>query len=313
MILSVSRRTDIPSFYSEWFMNRLHEGFVYIKNPMNANQISKVILSPDVVDCIVFWSKNPEPMMEKIDEIKEMGYKFYFQFTITPYDRTIERGLPEKEKVIDTFVRLSEKIGKDKMVWRYDPIILNGTMTVDYHINEFGKILEQISNYTDECIISFVDSYDKAKRRMGNDSLKIITEAEMVSLAKELADKVTNYGIAINTCAEKINLEEYGVGHASCIDKAKIERIVNCSLSHKMKKDSQRESCGCIECIDLGAYNTCMNGCLYCYANTSQGEVTRNHKNHDPKSALLIGDSSKVLKVSERKIKSFKDDQLSLL
>lgn len=308
MILSVSRRTDIPAHYSEWFIKRLQEGYVYIKNPMNANQISEVTLNPNVVDCIVFWSKNPESMIEKLDAIDSMGYKYYFQFTITPYDRTIETALPDKRKIKETFIRLSSKIGKNKVIWRYDPIILNDNLTIDFHVNEFGKMFSELYNYTSECIISFVDPYKKTKRQMGDNIVCEINEAGMNRIAEEFSKIVINKGVTLKTCAEKIDLDKYGIGHASCIDRNKIENIINCPLSDKVKKDDQRSACGCMECIDIGAYNTCKNGCLYCYATFSREQTLNNCKNHDPQSPLLIGEKPSSDKVSKRKVVSLKDN-----
>lgn len=313
MILSVSRRTDIPAFYTEWLMNRLNEGYVYIKNPMNANQISKVEINPNVVDCIVFWSKNPKPLISKLEEIDAMGYKYYFQFTITPYDNAIERSLPDKSEILETFKLLSNKIGKDKVIWRYDPIILNDRLNINYHIESFERIISELSGYTDECIISFVDPYNKTKRNMGNDFIRLITKEEMNNIAEEIAKIASKYKVRIKTCAEAIELEKYGIEHASCIDRTKIENIIHCPLSDKLKKDDQRENCGCIQCIDVGAYNTCKNNCLYCYATFNQDEVIKNSKLHNPKSALLIGESSNIKKISERKVNSFKDNQIRLI
>lgn len=313
MILSVSRRTDIPAFYTEWFMNRLHEGFVYVKNPMNANQISKVNIRPEVVDCIVFWSKNPEPLIKKLDEIDQMGYKYYFQFTITPYDSSIEKSLPDKNEIIETFIALSKKIGKDKVIWRYDPIILNDKLTIDFHVNKFAEMMAKLSYYTNECIISFVDPYTRTKRQMGSDVAREITKIEMIEIASEFSKVAKKANVPLKTCAEKIELEAYGIGHASCIDRRKIESIIDCQLTDKVKNDGQRQDCGCMECIDIGAYNTCKNGCSYCYATFSKDETIKNCKLHNPKSALLIGESTDVEKLSERKVSSLKEEQMRII
>lgn len=157
MILSVSRRTDIPAFYSDWFMNRLREGFVYVRNPMNYKQVSNVVLNPEVVDCIVFWTKNPEKLMNHLDEIDQMGYQYYFQFTITPYNHSIEPSLPPKARIIETFKRLSNKIGKEKVVWRYDPIILNEELTIEHHVRSFAEMVASLSEFTTDCIIGLAE------------------------------------------------------------------------------------------------------------------------------------------------------------
>lgn len=307
MILSVSRRTDIPAYYSEWFMNRLQEGYVCIKNPMNANQISKVVLKPNIVDCIVFWSKNPEPLIKNLDTIDGMGYKYYFQFTITPYNNTIEKALPDKRKILEIFISLSEKIGKEKVIWRYDPIILNDKLTIDFHVNAFEKMISKLSDYTSECIISFVDPYKRTKRQMGDNLTCDITDTEMHQIAEAFSKITKKTKVKLKTCAEKIDLDKYGIGHASCIDRDKIESIISCTLSDKVKKDGQRKDCGCMECIDIGAYNTCKNGCLYCYATFSHDTTVSNCKMHNPKSPLLIGELTTFDKVSERKVITLKD------
>ena len=157
MILSVSRRTDIPAFYSEWFFNRIKEGYVCVRNPMNIHQISKIALTPNLIDCIVFWSKNPYPMLSRLDELKD--YMYYFQFTINPYDTVLEQQVPGKKHVIETFKRLSDLISPDRVIWRYDPIILTDTISVDYHIKYFEELAKRLHTYTKTCIISFLDLY----------------------------------------------------------------------------------------------------------------------------------------------------------
>lgn len=306
MILSVSRRTDIPAHYSEWFIQRLREGYVYIKNPMNAHQISKVLLHHTMVDCIVFWSKNPEPLIGHLDLINEMKYKYYFQFTITPYDNSIEKALPNKNKIQKTFCTLSKRIGKENVIWRYDPIILNDKLTINYHVNAFAKMATALSDYTSECIISFVDPYRKSLRQMGGNLIRDITEAEMNDIANNFSDIAKKTGLTLKTCAEEIDLGKYGIEHASCIDRNKIEDIINCPLSDKIKIDGQRKGCRCIECIDIGAYNTCKNNCLYCYATFSHEAALSNCKNHDPSSPLLIGEPTSSDKISERKVMTLK-------
>ena len=165
MILSVSRRTDIPNYYSEWFFNRIKERFVYVRNPMNEHQISKIDLSPDVVDCIVFWTKNPEPMITRLDELSK--YNYYFQFTLTGYGKDIECNVPhKKEKMIPIFRELSRKIGKQKVIWRYDPIFFTKKYTPEYHLKAFEQIAMALKGYTEKCVISFVDVYAKNKRNM---------------------------------------------------------------------------------------------------------------------------------------------------
>ena len=158
MIISASRRTDIPSYYSEWFYNRIKEGFVYVRNPMNIHQIGKISLSPDVVDGIVFWTKNPAPMLDRLGELEK--YTYYFQFTVNPYSTDVEPNVPSKnDTIIPTFQKLSSIIGKERIVWRYDPILLNEKYTVDYHIKYFSMLADKLAYYTEKCTVSFLDMY----------------------------------------------------------------------------------------------------------------------------------------------------------
>jgi hypothetical protein len=159
MIISASRRTDIPAYYTDWMLNRINERYVCVRNPMNTHQISKINLEPDVVDCIVFWSKNPEPMIDKLQLIKD--YFYYFQFTLNPYGQDMEVNLPLKSKIIETFKQLSEKIGSEKVIWRYDPILLNDKYNVAYHIDKFEKFANELKGYTEKVIFSFIDFYKR--------------------------------------------------------------------------------------------------------------------------------------------------------
>ncbi len=298
MILSASRRTDIPSYYSEWFYNRINEGFVYVRNPMNVHQISKIDLSPDVVDCIVFWTKNPEPMMERLDELS--AYKYYFQFTLTGYGKDIETNVPhKKEKMIPIFQRLSDKVGSKNVIWRYDPIIFNRAYTPEYHLKAFEQIASALQGYTYKCVISFVDTYVKNKKTMESLEAYDISEAELIEFAKRISEIARVNGMTVGSCAESIDLEQCGIPHNCCIDKTLIEDIVGYRI--KTGKDkNQRLECGCVESVEIGTYNTCKNGCQYCYANYSQNSVITNFNNYDPKSPLLCGVITEADKVTER-------------
>ena len=160
MIISASRRTDIPDYYADWLINRIRSGFVDVRNPMFPNQVNRISLSPDVIDAFVFWTKNPQPMMKYIDEIAEK-YPFYFQFTITPYGKDIERNIPEKNAVIQTFMQLSEKVGRERVIWRYDPIFFNEKYTKEFHIEKFSEMAQQLAPFTEKCVISILDQYNK--------------------------------------------------------------------------------------------------------------------------------------------------------
>lgn len=287
MILSVSRRTDIPAFYSEWFFNRLKEGYALVRNPMNIHQVSRIMLNPDVVDCIVFWSKNPQQMMPQLSKLKD--YNFYFQFTLNPYGQDTEPFVPRKTKMIDTFKALADQIGAYRVIWRYDPIFLNEKYTKAYHADNFGKIAGFLNGYTEKVTISFVDMYSKTKRNTAGLKIKELQYTEKRELASVFAKIAQENSFLIDTCAEDIDLSEYGISHARCIDDNLIKRIIGCPLDVKKDK-SQRFECGCVASVDIGAYNTCQHGCRYCYANYSNSLVQTNIKKHNPLSPLLAGE-----------------------
>lgn len=288
MILSVSRRTDIPAFYADWFMNRINEGYVYVRNSFNANQVSNISLSPDIVDCIVFWTKNPGPMMKYLPVLSERYNKaFYFQYTINAYGKELEPAVPDLAERIDILKQISLQYGSDHMVWRYDPILLTDKYNIDWHITEFKKILNEVKGYTDTAVISFIDMYDKTKANTREYGIKVPNNSEMNDLAKAFSEAAAGSGITIKTCAEGIDLEKYRIQHNSCIDRQRIERIIGCQL--KAKPDNQRADCQCIECADIGVYNTCMHGCKYCYANFNSDQVKKAVSEHNDKSPLLTG------------------------
>lgn len=289
MIISCSRRSDIPAFYGDWLINRLREGYVLARNPMNPKQVRKVSLAPPHVDCIVFWTKDPAPMLDRLHLLKD--YHYYFQFTLTPYGKDIEPNLRPKAEIVDAFLRLSDRIGAQRVIWRYDPILLSRHINVAYHLDHFGKTAERLSGHTGKCIISFVDMYGHIQKRMADCSVKPPDEAEMRLLAKHIARMAGSFGMQVETCAEKIDLADYGVKHGKCIDDRLISELTGTKLNPGKDK-RQRELCGCAASVDIGEYNTCRHGCRYCYANVSQKKIDKNRLLHYTQSPLLIGDNS---------------------
>lgn len=307
MILSVSRRTDIPAFYAEWFMNRLRAKEVYVRNPFNTHLISKIPLSPENVDAIVFWTKNSKPLHQYLDEIDNLGYKYYFQFTITPYKKDMEENIEDKKNIIETFKTLSSKIGSEKVILRYDPVILNDKYNIDFHKKSFDRLCSLLAPYTNKIIFSFLDDYKKIAKNIKELNIKEIKEDEMLIMAKYFAETAKKYNLSIESCAEMIDLKQFGIRHGKCIDDRLIEKITGYKI--KADKDKQREACGCIKCIDIGEYNTCLHKCLYCYANINKDVAFKNYKEHNKLSPLLIGDidiNSKIIERSEKDTKSLK-------
>jgi hypothetical protein len=317
MILSCSRRTDIPAFYSDWFINRIKSGTVCVVNPFNPNQISRIQITPDVVDCIVFWTKNPKPLMRHLDFIDSLGYNYYFQFTITPYSVDIEPGIQNKSEIIDTFIELSNKIGKEKVILRYDPILLTTKYDLTFHERAFEKLCRKLASYTEKVVISYVDEYRKNKRNMETANMKKLNNEQMVKIAQIFKRITERYGLVLETCAEEINLNALGISHGRCIDGDLIESLVGYKIINKDQRDDNRDFCGCMKCIDIGQYDTCNHGCAYCYANASKHITMDNVIRHNPRSEILIGEVDES-KVSIRKdVKSFmvtvEQEQLTFL
>lgn len=310
MIISVSRRTDIPSYYSTWFFNRLKEGYAYVRNPMNPHQISEVPLSPDVVDGIVFWTKNPTPMLNSLDKLQ--NYTYYFQYSLTPYGDDVEKNIPSKSNIIiPTFRKLSSLIGKDRVVWRYDPILLSDKYTLQYHMQCFCRLCDKLADYTEKCTISFLDLYKNMQRNITPLGIRTLSYGQEEELAGYFSEVAHEHGIYIDTCAENTELDKYGIKHASCIDQERLERIGNYKLDIERDKN-QRDACNCVSSIDLGAYNTCQNGCVYCYANFNQTLVNDCCKKHNPSSPLLYGEVGIDDIIRPRAMKSLRNDQISL-
>ncbi|GLC30559.1 DUF1848 domain-containing protein [Clostridium omnivorum] len=303
MIVSVSRRTDIPAFYSEWFFNRLKEGFVYVVNPFNTKQISKIELTAKTVDCFVFWTKDAEHMLRRLDELKD--FKYYFQFTITSYRNDVEKDTRAKKDIINTFKELSNKIGKEKVIWRYDPILLNESYTKEYHYEWFEKFCSQLEGYTEKCVISFLDLYKKTERNIKELNIEPISDVDMFQIAEVFSKISSKYIIELETCSEGIDLFKYGIKKGKCIDDKLIAKIMNADIDVG-KDDTQREVCGCVKSVDIGQYDTCKHHCLYCYANFNYKLVEENCLKHNPKSPLLVGSIKGDEKITIREMKSIK-------
>lgn len=309
MIISASRRTDIPAFFSDWFIKRIETQYAYVRNPMNLHQVSKISLAPDLVDCIVFWSKNPGPIMNRLDSLND--YMYYFQFTLNAYDKDIEMHLPPLHERIHTFQLLSERIGRQRVIWRYDPILLNSRYTINWHTEKFQYIAENLRNYTERVTISFMDFYAKIANNLKGKNICELTYEQKDAIAENFARTAHSCNLHIDTCAEDIDLSRYGIGHAHCIDGQLISKLLGCPLD-AVKDKNQRLHCGCAASIDLGLYNTCQNGCIYCYANHNPEARKRNFYSYDPASPLLCSQLTALDKVTERSVKSQRNMQLRL-
>lgn len=293
MIISASRRTDIPAFYSTWFMNRVRAGYCTVPNPHNRRQVSRIDLRPSAVDVIVFWTRNARPLLAKLDELDARGYRYYVQYTILDNPRTLDAQTPRVDAAVATFQRLADRIGPDRVIWRYDPIVLAPATDAAYHRTRYASIAARLRGYTTRSVISVVDLYRKAARRLAAQGAAVAAQTvaeqpEFASLIASLVESATQHGMAITSCAEEIDLVRYGVQPGKCVDDTLIERVFGLHLACR-KDSSQREACGCVASRDIGMYDTCQFGCQYCYATSSFARAAANYAAHNPLSPSLLG------------------------
>ena len=295
MIVSASRRTDIPAFYAEWFMNRIRQGFVHTRNPFRPTQIGRVSLKPATVDAIVFWTRNAEPLVPHLDELNRMGYHYYFQYTLVHYPKVFEGSSVSLSQKIDRLRCLSQRVGSERIIWRYDPIILSNLTDQRYHESLFLEIARALRGFTHRCVISFLDIYrkvgkalEKLNREQGVSVIDIHQhENKAREISRLLSQVGRDCGLEILSCAEPFNLEEFGITHGKCIDDELLNRIFGLHLSSPKDKH-QRALCKCVESKDIGAYDTCPHGCIYCYANSCQELAQSNFRRHDRQSPFLL-------------------------
>lgn len=285
MILNTGNRTDIPAFYSKWFYRRISEGFVFARNPYNPQQVTRYLLDPEVVDCITFCTKNPEPMLSGLSRLD--GFRQFWAVTITPYGRDIEPYVPPAEQVIDSFRRLSEKVGPDAVSWRYDPIIISEDYSLEFHLAAFEKMAEALAGYTKQCVISFIDLYEKTKRNFP--AARSVSREERLQLGEAMVSIAADCGMVLKPCGEGEELAALGADCSGCQSAAVLEKAMGLPIDAPASAQT-REGCSCILGSDIGAYNTCGHGCLYCYANYDRETVEYNMKHHDPFSPFLMGD-----------------------
>jgi len=279
MIISASRRTDIPAFYTDWLINRLNAGYCLVKNPFNPTQIKRVSLLPEDVDGIVLWTKNAAPLLPKLSELG--NYSYYFQYSITPYHPDIERRLADKkETIIPAFLQLAANIGARRMVWRYDPIIITPRYSHNYHVSAFARLCELLAGSTEKCVISFAIAYKSVAKNLMEIGHAELDVENKIRLADAMLYIAKDHGITLCACCELTGLYELGVQPVSCVDAALFGVIAP-------RDRNQREGCNCAVSVDIGAYNSCMNGCRYCYANHSEAKVRAHFAKHNTSSELL--------------------------
>jgi hypothetical protein len=296
MIVSASRRTDIPAFYAAWFVNRVRAGFCTVPNPFNANQVSYVSLRPEDVDAIIFWTRNPRPLLSSLDELDARGYRYYFQYTILDNPRLLDRHTPRVDIAVETFQRLADRIGPERVIWRYDPIVLSSATDASFHQDRYAWIAEQLRGCTTRSVISIVDLYRKAARRLQSLTAQGVTFSDQppetlpgfADLLRGLVAAAAQNGMEIVSCAEEIELTCYGVRPGKCVDDDLLARVFGLQLN--LRKDpGQRDACGCVISRDIGVYDSCLFGCQYCYATSNFARAAANYATHDPEAPSLRG------------------------
>lgn len=294
-IISASRRTDIPAFFGEWFRRRVEEGFADRVNPFNAKQVKRISLLPEDVRCIVFWSKNPKPMLGHLPLLETKGLPYVFHYTLNDYPDWLEPGVPSVDSRIDTFRRIADRIGPERIAWRYDPILVSSATPMDFHLERMERIAVRLEGSTSRLVFSLFDDYAKLnplKVYMDNQGIAVNDptapeHGELLSgLARGIRTIADRHGLEPETCAEKVELAEFGIPHGACIDGEWIGKLFG--GASERKDPYQREECGCVASIDIGMYDTCRFGCTYCYAVRSPKAVETNLKRHDPKGAALL-------------------------
>lgn len=308
VIVSASRATDIPAFFPTWFSNRLQAGYVRWTNPFNANQVQYVSFNRTRV--IVFWSKNPHPILRYLPQIDDAGINYYFQFTVNDYEAEgLEPNVAPLAKRVDVFKRLSDQLGPERVIWRFDPLLLSGTLTADVLLRRIQRIAVMLKDHTRQLVISFADisMYEKVQNNLARQPHEYheFTAKMMQTFASRLAELNNEWELRISTCAEQVDLEQYGIRHNRCIDDDLMINLFEDDhrlmtfLGHEpdlfadsdrpyLKDKGQRKECGCIASKDIGTYNTCHHLCAYCYANASTKAVENNLRSHDPDSHSIV-------------------------
>lgn len=286
MILNTGARTDTVQYFSDWLLKRFEEGYVYVRNPLFLNKVTRYELTPDKIDVVLFCSKNYKPILSRLHEITNR-FNTYFYYTITAYGKDVEPGVPSIDESIETLIELSKLVGKKRIAWRYDPILLTDKYTIELHAKTFEYMAKRLAPYIDRCIFSFVELYKKLKYNMPE--IIPFTKEDKIRIAEILGGIAKKYGIRIQTCGTDESYEDLGIKKSGCATLS-ILSLANGIELKDLKHKGMRKGCGCIESRDIGAYDTCLNGCKYCYANQNPQKAIDNFKNHNPNSPLLLGE-----------------------
>lgn len=263
MIISASRRTDIPAFHADWFMNRIKDGYVLVSHNFKDERLYRVPLTPDVVDGIVFRTKNPAPMIPHLDALSD--YPYFFNITMNPYGREMERNVPRLQERVEVFRKLSSMIGPERMVWRYDPIFLSPKYDLDFHGRAFEYLCRELDGRAEKCMLGFIIHHPFVAKRVDPLDVKRRNDDDIRTVGAMFSEIAKPYNLQVETCAERVDLDQFGIRHGACVERDHMERIAGYKFE-KVKEKYLRPNCNCMESIDIGSYSTCDNGCLYCYA-----------------------------------------------
>ena len=294
MIISASRRTDVPAFYSDWFMNRVRQGYCVVPHPFNRKRIYQVSLRPEDVTAIVFWSKNPKPLVPHLDELDKQGYRYYFLYTLNDYPVELEPHVPDKSDRVKIFRELGGAIGPGRVVWRYDPIIISNRTDWDFHRRAFSRLCRELEGSTERVITSVVQFYTKTRRRLAGLSDKgfefdqhLTGRNEVRSLLADMSAMALDAGMEIMICASDEDFRDVGVAPSRCIDGDLLSRLWG--IKGPWPKDKgQRPDCGCTVAKDIGVADTCLHHCPYCYATISEKAAMNNFNKHNPDAPCLV-------------------------
>lgn len=293
MIICASRRTDVPAFHSEWFMNRLRAGYVLVRNPVQRNVVHRISLARRDVDCIFFITKDPRPLEKHLGEIGSMGHMYVFHVTMNPYGRDLEPNVPFRADINDSCIRISERIGRDRMVWRYDPVLFNNRIDIGYHRRKFALFCREASKWTDHCVISFINMYGKLGCFEESGLIRQVSTDEMISFARMASAIAEEHGMTVVQCCGEMNLEQYGIDNGGCLDYRWMSSL---GIPYESQSGTIRDGCRCVRCVDVGQYDTCRHGCVYCYANRTHSH-DRDSRVYDPQSEMLVGGLTTMDKV----------------
>lgn len=309
MIINTGQRTDIPAFYTPWFLNRLKDGFVMVRNPFHHSQVTCYALHPEVVDLICFCTKNPGPLLPYGDILSP--FQQLWHVTITPYGKDIEPQVPDKKKIIEFFRTLSDRLGPSHLCWRYDPVLLWGNYDINYHIRAFSTLAEALEGYTYTCIFSFIDLYGKTLRNFP--MARRVSHENQLFLVEKFVDIAGKHGMKLVSCLENPYFAALGVDTTGCLTKEKVEDLLGVSLKIPSYENRHvRKGCSCLLGHDIGAYSSCAHFCRYCYANENRAAVMENRKQHNPFSPFLLGEAERGDEIKNARQESWIDRETSL-